>query len=128
MIPIGQAFGTEAQIAEYLGRTDRVGQLVWSTDGHRLYVMDGSTKGGYAVAMRTEMNNVQSALTTLDSQSVKTVTQTLDSTKQEQALTNLGVIDALEELITEYGGTVPTNANSVQTLSASDDPWADLGD
>lgn len=55
--------------------------------------------------------------------------QTLSETLQTQVLTNLGVIQALEELITENGGTVPTSLteNSVQTMSAqSADPWADL--
>lgn len=56
--------------------------------------------------------------------------QTLSETIQTQVLTNLGVIDALEELITENGGTVPTSLseNSIQTMSTegNSDPWADL--
>lgn len=58
-----------------------------------------------------------------------TKAQTLTASIQEQVLTNLGVIDALEDLITENGGTVPTSlsTNSVQTMSAAPvDPWADL--
>lgn len=53
--------------------------------------------------------------------------QTLSETLQTQVLTNLGVIQALEELITENGGTVPTSLteNSVQTMSAQSDPWAE---
>lgn len=55
--------------------------------------------------------------------------QSLSESVQTQVLTNLGVINALEELITENGGTVPTSLseNSVQTMSAEpEDPWADL--
>ncbi len=54
---IGQAYGTEAQIAAYSGNTAAPGQIVWSTDGHRLHVMDGNTKGGYAVAMSSDLNS-----------------------------------------------------------------------
>lgn len=45
---------------------------------------------------------------------VKTSEQTLDTTKQAQARTNIDAVSdselkaALSELITEYGGTVPT--------------------
>ena len=45
---------------------------------------------------------------------VKTSAQTLDTTKQAQARTNIDAVSdselkaALSELITEYGGTVPT--------------------
>lgn len=54
--------------------------------------------------------------------------QTLSEAIQTQVLTNLGVIDALEELITEYGGTVPTSLSDTNTASAQSagDPWADL--
>lgn len=51
--------------------------------------------------------------------------QTLTETQQTQALTNQGVIQALEDLITEYGGTVPTSVES-EIESQSNDPWADL--
>lgn len=54
---------------------------------------------------------------------------TLQQTEIDNALTSLGVYAALEDLITENGGTVPTSLseNSVQTMSAeSKDPWADL--
>lgn len=54
--------------------------------------------------------------------------QTLSETIQTQVLTNLGVIDALEDLITEYGGTVPTSLSDTNTVSAqsASDPWAEL--
>lgn len=55
--------------------------------------------------------------------------QTLTETEQLQALSNLGIIEALTELITEYGGTVSASL-SAESLSAgntdSDDPWAEL--
>lgn len=60
---------------------------------------------------------------------VPTSEQTLTDAQQLQALKNLGVIDALEELTIENGGTVPTETNTVQTTSAQSaaaDPWADL--
>ena len=47
----------------------------------------------------------------------------------DHVLTVLGIYQALEELITENGGTVPTSlsTNSVQTMSEDEaDPWADL--
>lgn len=51
----GQAFGTEAQIASYTGSTEAPGQLIWSTDGKRMYVMDGATQGGYKIAMSGDL-------------------------------------------------------------------------
>ena len=55
--------------------------------------------------------------------------QTLSETVQDQVLTNLGVISALEQLITENGGTVPTAASTASTMSAksaqASDPWAE---
>ena len=50
---------------------------------------------------------------------VKTSAQTLDATKQSQARTNIDAVSdselktALSELITEYGGTVPTESQSL---------------
>ena len=58
--------------------------------------------------------------------------QTLSETVQDQVLTNLGVISALEQLITENGGTVPTAAATASTVSAKSaqaaDPWAEYED
>lgn len=54
--------------------------------------------------------------------------QSLTPEQKTQSLQNQGVIQALEELIEENGGTVPTSLteNSVQTMSAqSADPWAE---
>lgn len=47
----------------------------------------------------------------------------------DHVLTVLGIYQALKELITENGGTVPTSLseNSVHTMSEDEaDPWADL--
>lgn len=52
--------------------------------------------------------------------------QTLNEAQQTQALENLGVIDALGDLITEYGGTVPNSLSVLNKSVNSDDPWADL--
>ena len=43
---------------------------------------------------------------------VTTSQQTLSESVQEIVLTKLGVFSALETLITEYGGTVPTSYES----------------
>ena len=59
---------------------------------------------------------------------VRTAAQSLSETVQTQVLTNLGVISAIEELITEYGGTVPTSlsSQSATTMAADSDPWGDF--
>lgn len=59
---------------------------------------------------------------------VPTSEQTLTDGQQLQALKNLGVIDALEDLITEYGGTVPTSLSETNAVSAqsASDPWSEL--
>ena len=57
MKQIGQAYGTEAQIAAYTGNTQAPGQIVWSTDGKRLYVFDGTTQGGFKVAMSADLSS-----------------------------------------------------------------------
>lgn len=50
---------------------------------------------------------------------VKTSAQTLETAKQAQARTNIDAVSdselktALSELITEYGGTVPTESQSL---------------
>lgn len=73
----------------------------------------------------------QAALRAAFNIKLSVIAQTLSDDQQTQALTNLGVIDALEELITEYGGTVPTslsetNAVSTQSTDTGTDPWAEL--
>lgn len=110
--------GSAAKIAQYVGHAY---ELVFDKATKRPYVMDGVNAGGTPLALKSDVD-------TLDANVVKTTAQTLDEPKQTQVLENLGVIQALEELITENGGTVPTSLseNSVQTMSAqSADPWAE---
>lgn len=70
----------------------------------------------------------QAALRAAFNIKLSVIAQTLSADQQTQALTNLGVIQAIEELIVEYGGTVPQNL-SLQTMSLSDapstDPWSE---
>ena len=98
--------------------TGKAGQLIVNKSDWRVHVMDGTTAGGRPVAMKTEVDSKAN-----DSVVVKQTAQTLSETVQTQVLTNLGVIAALEELITEYGGTVP---QSVSEQSVEVDPWTEL--
>ncbi|MBM6928179.1 hypothetical protein [Parasutterella secunda] len=59
---VGQAYGTESQIAQYTGNTGAPGQLVWSTDGKRFYAFNGSTKGGFRIAMYSEIQSLQNTV------------------------------------------------------------------
>lgn len=107
------------KLASYIGYAY---EIIIEKGTYRPHVMDGTNAGGIPLALKSDVD-------TLESNAVKTTAQTLSETQQTQALENLGVIDALEELITENGGTVPTSlsTNSVQTMSeAPADPWADL--
>ena len=76
------------------------GEITVDTTNKKLRVHDGSTKGGVATAR--------------DDQVVKHVSQSLTTDQQKQALSNIGaqsaseLTTALSELITEYGGTVPS--------------------
>lgn len=77
---------------------------------------------------------LQAALRAAFDSKLSVIAQTLTEDQQTQALENMGVISALEELITEYGGTVPnsgddpsTNAlQGVTTIAAQSDPWNDF--
>ena len=107
------------KLATYVGFA---GEIIIEKGTYRPHVMDGTNAGGVPLALKSDVD-------TLESNAVKTTTQTLNEPQQTQALENLGVIDAISELITENGGTVPTSLskNSVQTMSAEpEDPWADL--
>lgn len=107
---VQQARATSTTLATLTGKA---GQLVVSKTDWRLHVMDGTTAGGHPLAFQSEL---------------LTEGPTLQQTAIDKALTSLGVYDALEELITEYGGTVPTDSGtqSVQTLSANTDPWSEF--
>ena len=103
--------------------TGKAGQLIVNKSDWRVHVMDGTTAGGRPVAMKPEVDSKAN-----DSVVVKQTAQTLSETVQTQVLTNLGVISAIEELITEYGGTVPTSlsSQSATTMAAGSDPWGDF--
>lgn len=54
---VAQAGGTTAQIQTYAG-IDK--QLVVNTENHRLYVMDGSTLGGFPLALQSDLTGLVS--------------------------------------------------------------------
>lgn len=118
---VQQARASATKLATLVGKA---GQWIIEKVTWRPHIMDGTTAGGHPIAFKSEVD-----LKADDSVVVKQTAQTLGESVQTQVLTNLGVIDALEELITENGGTVPTSLseNSVQTMSAAPvDPWGDL--
>lgn len=118
-VTVQQLQSTSANLADYAGAA---GQIVYNSETKKIHIMDGVTAGGIPLALKSDVD-------TLESNSVKTTEQTLTEDQQTQSLKNQGVIQAITELITENGGTVPTSLseNSVQTMSAEpEDPWADL--
>ena len=110
-VTVQQLQSTSANLADYAGAA---GQIVYNSETKKIHIMDGVTAGGKALAFESEL------LTKVSSLSQELIDHVLEV---------LGIYDALEELITENGGTVPTSlsTNSVQTMSAAPvDPWADL--
>ena len=129
----------------FVGR-DR--QVVIQTDdpkGYRPVIMDGQTTGGKSkVALVADLtdylpkanptftgtlsgtNGTFTGTLSLNGDPVATQSElltegpTLQQTEIDKALTSLGVYKALEDLITENGGTVPTSLseNSIQAISA----------
>ena len=61
-----------------------------------------------------------------DSVVVKTITQSLNDTQKNNVCENIGLNQAIRELIQEYGGTVPNSLSVLSENMNSDDPWADL--
>lgn len=59
------------------------------------------------------------------SHAVAYTTQTLTEEQMEQVLDNLGVNAALDQLIKEYGGTVPAGQTMAEAEESAD-PWADF--
>ena len=99
------------KLATYVGFA---GEIIIEKVTFRPHIMDGVNAGGHTLAFESEL------LTKVTSLSQDLIDHVLEV---------LGIYDALEELITENGGTVPTDTNTVQTTSAqttSADPWADL--
>ena len=108
---VQQARASSTKLATLVGKA---GQWIIEKVTFRPHIMDGVTAGGKALAFESEL------LTKVTSLSQDLIDHVLEV---------LGIYDALEELITENGGTVPTSlsTNSVQTMSAAPvDPWADL--
>lgn len=104
---------TAAKAASFASAVIAAGSVYWHEVQKKIRIGDGKTAGGLGVAMESEL--VQNG-------------PTLTDEKKEAALASMGVFDALEQVITEYGGTAPQNLN-VQTLSLSaetSDPWAEL--
>lgn len=117
---VQQARASATKLATLVGKA---GQWIIEKVTWRPHIMDGTTAGGHPLAFKSEVD-----LKADDSVVVKQTAQTLGESVQTQVLTNLGVIDALEDLITEYGGTVPTSlseTNAARVQSASD-PWSEL--
>ena len=99
------------KLASYIGYAC---EIIIEKGTFRPHIMDGVNAGGKTLAFESEL------LTKVTSLSQDLIDHVLEV---------LGIYDALEELITENGGTVPTDTNNVQTTSAqttSADPWADL--
>lgn len=107
---VQQARASATKLATLAGKA---GQWIIEKVTWRPHVMDGTTAGGHPLAFQSEL---------------LTEGPTLQQTAIDKALTSLGVYDALETLITEYGGTVPTSLSDANTVSAqsANDPWADL--
>lgn len=143
--------GTTAEHAAFTGDQ---GELSYDTEKKTVLVHDGSTVGGIPLAKKSEVdvkaddaNVVKVVSQTLDetkksqartnigaakdAEVIKNVSQTLTDTQADQACENLKINQALRELITAYGGTVPTSLSeqSVQTLSVEPaDPWSQYED
>ena len=108
---VQQARASSTKLATLVGKA---GQWIIEKTIWRPHIMDGATAGGKALAFESEL------LTKVTSLSQDLIDHVLEV---------LGIYDALEEQITENGGTVPTETNTVQTTSAQSaaaDPWADL--
>ena len=106
---VQQARASAAKLATLAGKA---GQWIIEKVTWRPHIMDGTSLGGHTLAFESEL------LTKVTSLSQDLIDHVLEV---------LGIYDALEELITENGVTVPTETNSVQTMSAEpEDPWADL--
>lgn len=115
--------GTTAEHAAFTGAE---GELSYDTEKKTVLVHDGSTVGGIPLAKKSEVD-----VKADDANVVKVVSQTLTDTQADQACENLKINQALRELITAYGGTVPTSLSeqSVQTLSVEPaDPWSQYED
>lgn len=129
----GQAFGTEAQIKTYKGSTAAPGQIVWSIDGHRVYVMDGEKLGGYAFARLDELTTglagkADSSHTHAIADVVNLQT-TLDTflTKTSAASTYLGISAKAASATTADSATVATKLGTTNVGGASKPIYLNAG-
>lgn len=119
---------TKAKLETAKGMAKQI--MVVRDDSFRIVVMDGVTAGGHPHALREELEAqktaLQQAISNAVSDVVRTSEQTLADEKKEQARNNLGLgtaavkaegdfvsttelTTALSELITEFGGEVPSD-------------------
>ena len=103
---------TAAKATAFASAVIDAGSVYWHEVQKRIRIGDGTTAGGLGVAMEPDL--IQNG-------------PTLQQTAIDKALSSLGVYDALEDLITEYGGTVPASLSETNTASTqnADDPWAE---
>lgn len=84
------------------------------------------TVDGTEYSSKYYAQQAKSAVNDVNNTAVRTVEQNLSEAQQDQALDNLGVFEALEQLITENGGTVPTSLSTqAATLSVKSGKTAD---
>lgn len=103
---------TAAKASAFASAVIAAGSVYWHEVQKRVRIGDGTTAGGLGVAMESELIQNGPSLT---------------DEKKEAALASMGVFDAIGQVITANGGTIP-QSNSIQTLSLesqSSDPWAE---
>lgn len=124
---VQQARAATTTLAALVGKA---GQWIIDKTTWRPHIMDGVTPGGHPVALKADTDALSTSVgqKANDADVVKVVAQTLTDEQKEQALENQGVLQAIRELITEYGGTVPTSlsSQSATTMAAGSDPWGDF--
>ena len=102
---------TAAKAASFASAVIAAGSVYWHEVQKKIRIGDGTTAGGLGVAMESEL--IQNG-------------PTLTEEKQEAGLESLGVFDAFEQVVTEYGGTVQNLSLQTMSLGAeSSNPWAE---
>lgn len=105
---VAQAGGTTEQVASYTGINK---QLVVDTTTHRLHVMDGATQGGFPLALKSEIDTVNSSLS-----------NKADSTHTHAKSQITGLDTALGNLIPKSGdaGSLTTMESIVTAATVND--------
>lgn len=88
----------------------KVRQIIVNTSTFRPAIHDGKKAGGYPLAFESEL------LTKVSSLSQELI---------DHVLTVLGIYQALEELIVEYGGVVPTSENAQSLNEQTSNLWSE---